>query len=196
MREVSVPITTDAACRTAYNNFDATSMICAGFPQGGRDSCQGDSGGPLMAADGTQVGVVSFGAGCAQANFPGVYARVSTYSTTFIQQQTPVRLGAGAQGAVGASTLQTAGSSNLPILIGAAAGVVVLALLVKHNNSGNRKDPSPAGSGVVPSPMRSWAPPDRNANLAGGQYGGYGQPIAMQQQSGGYGQPVYMQQRW
>jgi Trypsin len=46
---------------------------------GGIDSCQGDSGGPIVRQEGDthiQVGVVSWGIGCAQADFPGVYAKV------------------------------------------------------------------------------------------------------------------------
>ena len=43
-------------------------------------SCQGDSGGPIILADGTdtQVGIVSWGVGCAHPTYPGVYARVSS----------------------------------------------------------------------------------------------------------------------
>jgi secreted trypsin-like serine protease len=43
---------------------------------GGKDSCQGDSGGPIFVGN-TQVGIVSFGDGCARPEKPGVYARVS-----------------------------------------------------------------------------------------------------------------------
>ena len=65
-------------------------MICAAAP--GRDSCQGDSGGPLVideAAGWHQVGVVSFGIGCADPDFPGVYARVPAL-LDFIQDPDPV----------------------------------------------------------------------------------------------------------
>lgn len=77
-----VPFVDDDECGAAYGaSFDAPTEICAGFPEGGVDACQGDSGGPMIARDDSgeavQVGIVSWGSGCARAGYPGVYAQVS-----------------------------------------------------------------------------------------------------------------------
>ena len=65
-------------------------MICAGYPGvGGKDACQGDSGGPFVCNDGGKAviaGVVSWGNGCALADYPGVYAR-TTYVLDWIKSQ-------------------------------------------------------------------------------------------------------------
>jgi secreted trypsin-like serine protease len=79
LQEAQVPVTTDSYCGKAYSDFDARTMLCAGFPAGGVDTCQGDSGGPMFGGAGTGmrvVGATSFGEGCARAGKPGVYARV------------------------------------------------------------------------------------------------------------------------
>jgi trypsin len=94
LQEANVPITTDAACGSAYSDFDPATMVCAGFPQGGTDTCQGDSGGPMFgktAAGALKVvGATSFGEGCARPGKPGVYARVAdTELREWIRSQTP-----------------------------------------------------------------------------------------------------------
>ncbi|KAM4531410.1 trypsin-like [Odontesthes bonariensis] len=83
LQEVNVPVVSNTRCNAAYGTITGN-MICAGLTKGGKDSCQGDSGGPLVSLNDTrwiQSGVVSFGKGCAQAGFPGVYARVSEYQS-------------------------------------------------------------------------------------------------------------------
>ena len=81
LQEANVPITTDDYCAGAYSDFDATTMVCAGYPQGGTDTCQGDSGGPMFGRTATGelkvVGATSYGDGCARPGKPGVYARVA-----------------------------------------------------------------------------------------------------------------------
>lgn len=100
LRHVDLPYIPYETCRSMYgSSIDKNSMLCAGyvldrqmliilvrltglllfrFSQGGKDSCQGDSGGPLVDKNGVQVGVVSWGSGCARPNRPGVYSRISS----------------------------------------------------------------------------------------------------------------------
>lgn len=72
-------------------------MLCAGEPNGSVDACSGDSGGPLVVdinnpasppSDYVLAGLIDFGAGCAQAGYPGVYVRVAAAEiSSFIAQQ-------------------------------------------------------------------------------------------------------------
>ena len=80
LREVVVPVVSDADCDKAYGGFATVeTQLCAG--EGGLDSCQGDSGGPLFATTSggpIQMGIVSWGVGCAKNHFPGVYGEVNS----------------------------------------------------------------------------------------------------------------------
>ncbi|KAK4293236.1 hypothetical protein Pmani_034048 [Petrolisthes manimaculis] len=83
LREVNVPVLSNKACQNTGYGSSAIfpTMLCAG--RTGRDSCQGDSGGPLVVRDGggnyDQIGVVSWGYGCGDNGYPGVYTRVNSY---------------------------------------------------------------------------------------------------------------------
>ena len=79
MREVNLRLVGDPDCAEVYGDgFDAKLMVCA--YKKAADSCQGDSGGPLFVAEDkevVQIGVVSFGRGCAMKQVPGVYTEVN-----------------------------------------------------------------------------------------------------------------------
>ncbi|GAA0816763.1 S1 family serine peptidase [Spirilliplanes yamanashiensis] len=85
LRWAEVPAIGDSACAKAYAKVGVTLVtkdsLCAG--KRGVDACQGDSGGPLLRRDGKgrwlQVGIVSWGIGCARPEFPGVYTQVSAF---------------------------------------------------------------------------------------------------------------------
>lgn len=66
------------------NDINITdAMICAYVSGGGKGSCQGDSGGPLMINTNVgwqQIGIVSWGIGCAADGFPGVYTRAALFN--------------------------------------------------------------------------------------------------------------------
>ena len=84
LQVVDLPVLDNAACASAYPENEITAgHVCAGYQRGTMDSCGGDSGGPLVVPGGptgwTQLGIVSWGYGCAQAMRYGVYTRVSHY---------------------------------------------------------------------------------------------------------------------
>ncbi|HEX6341918.1 serine protease [Umezawaea sp.] len=78
LRQVDVPVVSDADCGRAVPRFRPDGMVCAGLPEGGKDACEGDSGGPMVVR-GRLVGVVSYGTGCARPGEPGVYTRLAAY---------------------------------------------------------------------------------------------------------------------
>ncbi|MEU1528840.1 S1 family peptidase [Streptomyces fagopyri] len=80
LRTATVPTVSDAGCRNSYGSgYLASDMVCAGYTDGGTDTCQGDSGGPLLIG-GVLAGITSWGNGCAEAGYPGVYTRLTTFS--------------------------------------------------------------------------------------------------------------------
>jgi secreted trypsin-like serine protease len=95
--QADVVLIDDKECRENYAAAKpaqpavASTMLCAGSSTSGGDSngrisdaCSGDSGGPLLVSkDGKirQVGIVSWGAGCAVKGLYGVYTRISAYET-------------------------------------------------------------------------------------------------------------------
>lgn len=95
LQEADVPFVTDEDCAAAYTDetgetaLVAEAELCAGYIEtGGIDACQGDSGGPLFRNEDpedetspyVQVGIVSWGNGCAKPGFPGIYTEVSTFA--------------------------------------------------------------------------------------------------------------------
>ncbi|MEI8408172.1 MULTISPECIES: S1 family peptidase [unclassified Kribbella] len=78
LQKVAVPDLGDDTCLAnkeyVANGYAAASNVCAG--DGSGDACQGDSGGPLV-LNGRLLATVSWGKGCADPDFPGVYAEIA-----------------------------------------------------------------------------------------------------------------------
>jgi secreted trypsin-like serine protease len=89
LHAVSVPLVSPETCAQDYAAIElqiTPAMICAGSSKPQADSCFGDSGGPLVVdrdtpartpEDYVLIGLVDFGAGCAQPGFAGVYTRIA-----------------------------------------------------------------------------------------------------------------------
>ncbi|XP_030388190.1 trypsin alpha-3 [Scaptodrosophila lebanonensis] len=86
LRYADVSYVPTTLCRRAYRKVLPVTqrMLCAA--RDGADSCQGDSGGPLVGYQpgetrGKLYGIVSWGIGCAQRSYPGVYTSVMALRT-------------------------------------------------------------------------------------------------------------------
>ncbi|CAK2158900.1 trypsin-like serine protease [Vibrio crassostreae] len=90
--QVNVPLVNQYQCNTVpYSGYSSigSDAFCAGYSDGGYDSCQGDSGGPIVVSTNgvyEQLGIVSWGKGCAEANAYGVYTNIS-YFDDWIDEQ-------------------------------------------------------------------------------------------------------------
>ncbi|CEJ82052.1 hypothetical protein VHEMI02143 [[Torrubiella] hemipterigena] len=79
LQSVQIPVIARDKCvkmyqATKYKLPVTDRMFCAAV--NGKDSCSGDSGGPFV-VNNKLAGVVSWGAGCARADAPGVYSNVA-----------------------------------------------------------------------------------------------------------------------
>lgn len=82
LRRLSVPILQNSQCvqRTQFNFTN--NMLCAGYLEGHQESCRGDDGSPLVTLYGSThflTGVVSWGRGCPQPGYYGVYAKMANF---------------------------------------------------------------------------------------------------------------------
>ncbi len=88
--EVNLSYQHDNSCRAIHgqSQYYWNHFLCVGESAGGVDACSGDSGGPLVTNLGdewAQVGLVSWGAGCALPNAFGAYSEIAAY-TEWIDQ--------------------------------------------------------------------------------------------------------------
>lgn len=89
LRRVEMPVVDRQTCNDAYTAYNRTvtqNMICIGYVTGGKDACTGDSGGPLIVqnrwtGEWTQIGIVSWGEGCAESGIYGVYTNLARFKS-------------------------------------------------------------------------------------------------------------------
>ncbi len=118
LRKATVPFISDSTCAAqggSYSGLIANEEICAGIlPGGGIDTCQGDSGGPMFkrnaANEWVQVGITSWGIGCAQPNAPGVYTEVRYFAADILAAA--VSLGGGPPGGGGVTVGNPGGRTS------------------------------------------------------------------------------------
>uniref|UniRef100_A0A4W4E0U1 Peptidase S1 domain-containing protein n=1 Tax=Electrophorus electricus TaxID=8005 RepID=A0A4W4E0U1_ELEEL len=159
LQEVQVPIIGNRQCFCLYGGGITGNMICAGALPGGKDSCQGDSGGPIVLKQGSiwiQAGIVSFGNGCAQANYPGVYTRVSQYQNWINQVITSNQPGFVTYTSIGTNADLNVSCSNLPPATTVVTTTTMTTAPPVVCGNANLNDLSGAGTGLASAGMWPW----------------------------------------
>lgn len=117
LQQVSVPIVSNHTCREAYSEETITdNMVCAGYSDGGKDTCHGDSGGPLMVQDGDTwhlAGITSWGQGCAEPGYYGVYTRISQFTDFIYEYMSDLSIALPERATEGDGLLSVRGSVNI-----------------------------------------------------------------------------------
>ncbi|XP_041032787.1 trypsin-like [Carcharodon carcharias] len=75
---LDAPVLSNAACESSYPGMITNNMMCLGYLDGEKDACRRDSGGPAV-CNGVLQGIVSWGSGCADRGYPGIYTKVCNY---------------------------------------------------------------------------------------------------------------------
>ncbi|XP_046643306.1 chymotrypsin-1-like isoform X3 [Daphnia pulicaria] len=86
LRHADLTVVNNDQCKEQVNDGGLPDSALCAYAEG-QDTCQGDSGGPLVTDHGSdglncrfvQVGVVSYGNGCARKGVPGVYMKVTSF---------------------------------------------------------------------------------------------------------------------
>jgi len=164
LQSVDVSLFGREDCEAKYNDkllFSSIDLIqpdmyCAGAPSGGKDACLGDSGGPNYYTDpgtlkSTQLGIVSWGIGCAEEGFPGVYTSVA-YHYDFIQNAVCGDERLGDFGLTGSN-----GFSQSPATAASPLSLCLRDDIPENNNAGGGEDPLVIGDnlngGIKDSPV-------------------------------------------
>lgn len=148
-----------------YANIGDPVLVCAGFLDGGCDSCAGDSGGPLYqtisrvvggveVTSTVQVGVTSFGEGCANVDQPGVYSLVAPH-TDWIEGV--MAGGSGAIDGVNGGGSEEEGGGG-PAIGGEEGGAQGGTPVRPNNGSVPVVAPAGGGSGAAGPPANSTSP--------------------------------------
>ncbi|MCH8612033.1 trypsin-like serine protease [Arsenicicoccus dermatophilus] len=81
LMQVDLPLHTGNQC----SPYSSSEICASGNGTAGKDTCNGDSGGPLFVkGTTTQVGITSWGVGCARADQAGHYTKVSAFRTQIL----------------------------------------------------------------------------------------------------------------